>query len=311
LIDTKHLFQFKSPLKKDVPRNYFENMVYLEDSKYLEKTNTMINNLWKKAYAPLFFKTESASNIKQKNDSKMEDKRDKAYSRVFNFVQKPNIPGDISEKEILNKILNAKKQPTRNCKTNGITLYGSVAQTFIHPSYKNSLPDMMIQVFNNKHQSSFGATIMLIIYLKTITSQGFSYVSAAAVYTNQRLADFLRIVNKGGIIEKNIHVFAKGEIEVREQSNTLFVGWTKPIPVSPNLILPPSGLLFEGYGDVRTNVAKIALSNGWQGLTEGNSLEAFTTFYYSSSKYSGPGTDGLFFRDHILTYIPPRETSTV
>ena len=311
LIDAKQLFQFKSLLKKDVATNYFENMVYLEDSKYLEKTNTMINEIWKKAYAPLFIKTDSASNIKQKNDSKIEDKRDKAYSRVFNFIQKPNIPGDVSEKEILNKILNAKKQSTRNCRTNGITLYGSVAQTFIHPSNKNSLPDLMIQVFNNKHQSSFGATIMLIIYLKTITSQGFSYVSAAAVHTNERLADFLRTVNKGGMIEKNIHVFAKGEIEVREQSNTLFVGWTKPIPVSPNIVLPPSGLLFEGYGDVRTNIAKIALSNGWQGLTEGNSLEAFTTFYYSSSKYSGPGTDGLFFRDHILTYIPPKETSIV
>jgi hypothetical protein len=168
----------------------------------------------------------------------------------------------------------------------------------------------MIQVFNNKHQSSFGATIMLIIYLKTVTSQGFSYVSTAAVHTNEKLAEFMRTVNKGGIIEKNIHVFAKGEIEVREQSNTLFVGWTKPIPVSADLVLPPSGLLFEGYGDTRTNVAKLALSNGWQGLTEGNSLEAFTTFYYSSAKYSGPGTDGLFFRDHILTYIPPRETAT-
>ncbi len=271
----------------------------------------MIKDMWKKAYAPLFFKTESASNIKQKIESQMEDKRDKAYSRVFNFLQKPNIPGDISEKEILNKILNAKRQSTRNCKTKGITLYGSVAQTFIHPSDKNDLPDMMIQVFNNRHQSSFGATIILIIYLKTVTSQGFSFVSTAAVHTNEKLGEFIRTVYKGAILEKNIHVFAKGEIEVREQSNTLFVGWTKQIPLSTDKVLPPSGLLFEGYGDVRTNVAKIALSNGWQGLTQGNSLEAFTTFYYSSSKYSGPGTDGLFFRDHILTYIPPIETATV
>jgi hypothetical protein len=57
-------------------------------------------------------------------------------------------------------------------------------------------------------------------------------------------------------------------------------------------VLPPSGLLFEGYGEVRTNIAKLKISNGWQILTEGNSLEAFTTFYRSSSKYSGPGTDG-------------------
>jgi sugar-specific transcriptional regulator TrmB len=305
LIDSKQLFQFKSRLDKDIASNYFENMVYLDDGKYLEKNSTMISDIWKKAYAPLFFKAENSSNFKQKNEPKMEDKRDKAYSRVFNFLQKPNMPGDISEKEILNKILNAKRQSIRNFKTKGITLYGSIAQTFIHHSNQNGLLDMMIQVFNNKDQSSFGASIMLIIYLKTITSQGFSYVSTAAVLSNERLAEFIRTVNKGAIIEKNIHVFAKGEVEVREQSNTLFVGWTKPITISADMVLPPSGLLFEGYGEIRTNVAKIALSNGWQGLTEGNSLEAFTTFYYSSSKYSGPGTDGLFFRDHILTYIPP------
>ncbi len=312
LIDAKQLFQFKPHVnRKNKKKNCFENMVYLDDGKYIEKTHAMIADLWKKAYAPLFFKAETGSNNKTATESKIEDKRDKAYSRVFNFVQKPNIPGNTSEKEILNKILNAKKQSTRNCATKGITLYGSVAQTFIHPSDKNGLLDMMIQVFNNKHQSSFGATIMLIIYLRTMTSQGFSYVSTAAVHTNERLAEFVRTVNKGAILEKNIHVFVKGEIEVREQSNTLFVGWTKPIPLSADMVLPPSGLLFDGYGDVRTNVAKIALSNGWQGLTEGNSLEAFTTFYYSSSKYSGPGTDGLFFRDHILTYIPPAESARV
>jgi hypothetical protein len=117
---------------------------------------------------------------------------------------------------------------------------------------------------------------MLIIYLKTVTSQGFSYVSTVAVHTNERLAEFIRTVNKGAILEKNIHVFMKGEIEVREQSNTLFVGWTKPIPLTGNRVLPPSGLLFEGYGmlEPRCN----AISNGWQGQLKAIILKRLLRF---------------------------------
>jgi sugar-specific transcriptional regulator TrmB len=306
LIDGKQLFQFKSTLPdKTNLASYFENTVHINDSKYVEKTQAMINNIWEKAYAPLFFKSE----IKPSGFSKVEEKRNLAYSKVFNFVQKPNMPSNITEKEILNKMLNAKRQSTRNSQNRGITLYGSVAQTFIHPLDTFGVPDMMIQVFNSKAQSSFGTSILLIIYLRTMTSQGFSYIPTVSVNTSQGLTKFLRIVHKGTVLEKNSHVFSKGEIEVREQSNTLFLGWTKPILLPNNEELPPSGLLFEGYGDVRTNVAKLMISNSWQVLTEGNSLEAFTTFYHSSSKYSGPGTDGIFFRDHVMTYFPPSKST--
>lgn len=305
LIDGKSFFQFKSHFSLQNVEEYFRNATFVEDQTHVDKTKEMMENIWNCAYAPLFLKPQTSATNKREIDWKIEGKRDKSYSRVFNFVEKPSILSTISEKEILNRILNAKRYSTRNCLEKGIIIYGSVAQTFIRPSEGFDLPEMMIQVFNNKSQSSFGSTIMLIICLKTVTSQGFSFVSTVAVHTNEGLAEFIRNVNKGAILEKNINIFIKGEIEVREQSNTLFVGWTKPIPLTGNKVLPPSGLLFEGYGEVRTNVAKIAISNGWQVLTEGNSLEAFTTFYHSPSKYSRPGTDGLFFRDHIMTYLPP------
>jgi sugar-specific transcriptional regulator TrmB len=311
LIDGKQLFQFKSTLpERNNLRSYFENTVYINDSKYIEKTQALIKNIWKKAYEPLFFNTETSNAPKPATVLEVEEKRNTAYSKVFNFVQKPIIPINITEKEILNKILNAKRKSTRNSQNKGITLYGSVAQAFIHPSDNFDVPDMMIQVFNNKVQSSFGTSIQLLIYLKTVLPQGFSYIPTVSVQTNQGLSKFLRTVHRGTTLEKNSFIFLKGELEVREQSNTLFLGWTKPIYLPNSEVLPPSGLLFEGYGEVRTNIAKLKISNGWQVLTEGNSLEAFTTFYHSSSKYSGPGTDGIFFRDHVMTYIPPLEATT-
>ena len=81
------------------------------------------------------------------------------------------------------------------------------------------------------------------------------------VHNNQGLANFRKALHAGTVIEKNIHFFKKGELEVREQSNSLFLGWTKPIQLPGKGAIPPSGLLFEGYGDARTNSAKVAINN--------------------------------------------------
>ena len=313
LIDGEYLFQFKSPFpeQNNVVKNYFQNTSYVNDVKYIEKTATMIHNIWEKAYAPLFFKPEKTISTSDKPGTviEIEEKRNKAYGRVFNFIERPNIPIEISEKEILNRIMNSKRRSARNCQKNGITFYGSIAQGFIHPPDYFELPDMMFQVFHNKAQSTFGVAIVLVIYVKTITNQGFTYGPAVSVHTNQWSAKFYRTINVGTIVEKNTLLFKKGEVEVREQGNTLFLGWTKPIQLPGKGAIPPSSLLFEGYGEIRTNAAKLAVSNGWQVLCEANSLEAFMTFYHPSSKYSGPGTDGIFFRDSITTWVPPSKSS--
>jgi hypothetical protein len=38
---------------------------------------------------------------------------------------------------------------------------------------------------------------------------------------------------------------------------------------------------------------------------EANFFDAFVTFIHPASKYSGPGTDGIFTRDLIMTKYPP------
>jgi len=39
---------------------------------------------------------------------------------------------------------------------------------------------------------------------------------------------------------------------------------------------------------------------------QSNYLNAFVTFMHPKSKYSGPGTDGLFFRDVVATTYSPK-----
>ena len=48
---------------------------------------------------------------------------------------------------------------------------------------------------------------------------------------------------------------------------------------------------------------KVAGVKNW---VEFNALEALVTFFHPSSKYSGPGTDGLLLRDWVgEIYLPP------
>ena len=68
-------------------------------------------------------------------------------------------------------------------------------------------------------------------------------------------------------------------------------------------MLPPASVLFEGYGKIVSGVTKTTVPSGRKVTTEYNGLEAFVTFFHPSSKYSGPGTDGLLARDAITTSI--------
>ena len=87
------------------------------------------------------------------------------------------------------------------------------------------------------------------------------------------------------------------------QGNTLFAGWTIPIPLLPKYTLPPSCILFEGYGKLVSGISETTIPSGRKVTTEYNGLESFVTFFHPSSKYSGPGTDGLLARDAITTSV--------
>ncbi len=62
--------------------------------------------------------------------------------------------------------------------------------------------------------------------------------------------------------------------------------------------------MIEGYGNVRTEAYTVVQPSGGKFKAKQNGFNAFVTFMHPSSKYSGPGTDGLFVRDFVGDFTP-------
>ena len=96
-------------------------------------------------------------------------------------------------------------------------------------------------------------------------------------------------------------------MQIRVHGNTLFAGWTVPIPLYPSEhVLPPACVLIEGYGDIKTDAYRIIEPSGAEVKVKQNGFDAFVTFMHPSSKYSGPGTDGFLIRDFFLEVTKPQ-----
>jgi len=296
LVDGQHFFQFKNPQsdqEESGALQYFENTFYTTDYEYVYKMKTMLNDIWKSALAPSTVTLESTGQS--------------LFRKVESYVEEEEPLEKLTEKDVLNKIITAQKIPVKGDPSKYTTrYYGSIAQGIIHPPNHFNLPNMMIWVFHNNKQSSFGAEDMLIIYLWLETPMGHTFVPVANITDNLKSAPHRKAVFAGTPAAKNIQVAKKDELQVRAQGNTLFAGWTVPIPLfPPQYTLPPSGILFEGYGELRTGVLKSRTISGRKQTYEYNGFSAFVTFFHPSSKYAGPGTDGILLRDAVFTGTPP------
>ncbi len=308
IIDGEHLFQFKTPQNQRQPESsdQFESTIYTNDSEYVGKTRLMFSELWNNAQTP--FLAQSAPQIVSSESamhSPPDENRVKAYRRVDNYVEDPVFLGVDAQKDIIKRILSAKRIKIKDPSKEQVIHYGSIAQTFIYPPESANLPKMLIQVFHSNAQSSFGAENWLFVRVLHQSSEGDIYSPSAYVGTNPKSMAFRKNINAGLSNEENFQLFKKNQLEVRVQGSTLFAGWTKPIPLSPfPFTLPPACMFFEGYGDLRTSISKITGPLGRPIVHEINAYEAFATFYNPSWKYSAPGTEGLFMRDSIFTSNP-------
>ena len=103
--------------------------------------------------------------------------------------------GSISEKDVLNKIINAQRIPIKHVYDSRI--YGSLAMAVIHPPDYFNLPEMIIMAWHIDKQSSFGAEELLSIYLKTPSGQG--YVPVVTVGDNPEAVEFRKdVLGAGG-----------------------------------------------------------------------------------------------------------------
>jgi len=311
IVDGQRLFQFKNtPASNKANANLgFENTFYTNDLEYVEKTRTMLNDIWKDAPVPSlrtieYFEKMAA--IPESLSVSTDDDVSKVMRKVSAYVIGEGYP--VTEKSILDKTINAKKYVVRNPYEDITRLYGHSAQAVIHPPSFLNLPDLMIHTFHNDKQSSYGNEDTMIVYLWLNTPRGFLYVPTAVVGDVKEGQAGFEAVFSGTPAGQNVIIVRKDEIQVQMHGNTLFAGWTVPIPLlSSKYVLPPSAIFLEAYGNLKTKSFSVVLPSGFKITTEQNYLEAFVTFSNSASKYSGPGTEGVLSREMIMTTFPPEK----
>jgi sugar-specific transcriptional regulator TrmB len=305
IVDGKHLFQFKNAPQEQASKADFENTFYTNDSEYIEKTRTMLDEVWKNAQTP---STISLGVINRTNPSTVTSDsfdptavtREKVYGPTF---IKNELKSQITEKTILDKIINPAKYETKH-HSKTITFYGVNVQAIIHPPSYFKLPDLLFHILHFESQSTYGAGNIMLTHTWLKTPVGDSFIPASLIIDNAKSIDFWRRFCTGLPVEQNIKLVEKGQFQVHLHGNTALAAWTMPISIPP-YNLPPSCILAEGSGNTRPGAHTIMTPSGYRQEAKYNASDAFITFLHPTSKYSGPGTDGVFARDSILEIYPP------
>jgi len=305
IVDGKHLFQFKAlPTEQEtlgsIPN--FGKTFYTNEFEYIEKMKTTLNDIWKNARTPSAVSLEEITGSHVPSLSPfLENILSKTNGAKITDV-KP--PGTISEKEVIDKIVGAEKIIAKDHAKDISRMYASIAHVAIHPPDNFNLPRMLILVYKVEKQSTFGAEDGLTVSLWLETPTGHAYVPVANVGDNPKSQQRKKAIYAGRPAGQNVQLVREDELQIRVHGNTMFVGWTVPIPLYPLYVLPPACLLIEGYGNVKTSGFTVLHPSGFKSKIEENYFDAFVTFIHPSSKYSGPGTDGVFARDYIMTTFP-------
>jgi sugar-specific transcriptional regulator TrmB len=311
IVDGRHLFQFRgSPPDQKKPEAglLFEGAFYTEDLEYLKMMKKALDDIWKKAQALSTVRLGSAFQpfgppvVPLPNEHIFE----RGHLTVIDF--KP--PGMITEKDILNKIIKAKKLKVKDISKDTSRMYASMAMALIHLPEHLNLPKIMLQAAHVESWSSLGGGCYLVVLSWIETPAGHAFVPVAVLLPqgSPQVQAYFEMFFAGTPAAQNIQLVKDDELQVRVHGNTLFAGWTVPIQLfPPQRILQPGCLLVEGYGDVVTNGSTVVFPSGVKAEFEGNYFAALVTFMQPSYNYSGPGTEGFFARDYIMTKYPPKK----
>jgi sugar-specific transcriptional regulator TrmB len=312
IIDGQHLFQFKNPPPDEEALRsivYFENTFYTNDSEYVTKTKNMLNDIWKNAQVPSAITLDFVNKPPEPTADSLSTRTIPRTVKKINgpiLIEDEKSLVELTEKDVLNKIINDQKHSTPTCSKHLVRLYGSIGQAIIRPPEYFNLPDTLIHILHFEKHSTYGAEDAIIVMLRLKTPKGYAFVPTAFVGDNPIAIDFWKKIFAGIPFEQNIQLVRKDELQIRIHGNTLFAGWTVQIPLlHPPYNLPPSALLLEGYGNVKTSTYSISHPSGYKVIHEYNGFEAFVTFLHPLSRYTGPGTDGFFGRDCVSTVYPP------
>ena len=308
IIDGHHLFQFRYETEKKKPINsvFFENTFYTNDFNYVQKTKNILQDLWRKTRIPSNFPLESISFLDSKNETHS------CLRRVWSHekLEMVFLTETFTQRDVLKKFAEAKRNASKNrLNTNWsdtMCFLGARAFATIHPPEHFRLPDMTFVILQDDEASTFGAENMLKVFLKSENQNNANYQLVAHVQDNPKSMAYRKAKLAGFPGGENIILVEKNQLNIRVHGNTFFAGWTIPIPLLPTKhVLPPSCILFEGHGKVRSGMFNNFLPSKRKQDIWYNNLEAFVTFFHPSSKYIGPGTEGSIDRESVQISYPP------
>jgi HTH-type transcriptional regulator, sugar sensing transcriptional regulator len=307
IVDGEHLFQFNA-----VPYGHnsgegltFENTAYSNERESVQKTKNVLDEIWRNAISPGIVSVENISKPFFLSEPPVGDneytvsRKDSPYQKMTMEVEEKI--GATTEEYILNKILNPKKDV-------GVTQrYGSGGEVVIYLPSRLKLPNLIFSFKHCSKQSTFGNEDYMVVYEWIESQSGGAFVPSAIIGDNAESLKHLKEISfaRTPAAENTIHV-KKNQLQIQIHGNRLFVGWTVNITLPcSNLSIPPASMLFEGYGKIKSNILNFKLPSGVKTILEGNGLDAFVTFFLPNFKYAGPGTDGIFVRDFVMTTTYP------
>jgi hypothetical protein len=218
IIDGRYLFKFKpfpDPLKLDSWPS-FEETFYAEDPEYVGKMEKTLRSIWNAARTPSTIRLDSMfgpfGSISRSEEMATIEKT----SGVQIIDVKP--PGTVTEKEVLDTILNAKRLPAKDPSKEPMREYASLATAVIHPPKQFDLPEMMIMVHKIEKQSTFGEADAVVIHLWLETATGPAYVPVAVATDSPRAQAVWKIFYAQAPAGNNIQLVKKDELQVRVQA---------------------------------------------------------------------------------------------
>ena len=306
IIDKEHLFQFKYPLsdqpdKGEIP--YFNDTLYTNDLNQVTQSRNMYTIIWKNALIPSAITLNSIETlIINTLKPSPEDSTSRYLSKMYGikYLKDEKPFEELAEKDVLEILLNARKMSSTKLSTNVVRQTGSYGRAIIHPPKQLGLPEIAFNIQHYGKYSTLGAEDSIIVSILQDTPFGKAYVPAAFVGDNPKALDFVKVLFKDNVPKDNFYLVKKEELQIRVHGKNLFCGWTMPITLFNNLILPPASILLEGYGNIKTRSFSLVYPSGYRLDHVRNYYETFVTFFHPASKYSGPGTDGIFARDAIM-----------
>jgi HTH-type transcriptional regulator, sugar sensing transcriptional regulator len=316
IVDGEHLFQFKEPsLKIHLPQSS-SKAYYTSNHEYVQKMQTMLNEVWRNSTNP------ASDNLKSIFGEEVgcvayypgvigsPGSHGAFYRLPFDPAMKGKNPiivnddlyGKLTEQDVLNEIIVGQSSPIES---NTWKFYSSQAIAIFSLPESFNLPRVLFRAHHIEKHSTFSEQDTVIINLWLETSKGHFYVPVAVLGNRPQSQSFWERQFSATPAGHNFQLARNEELQIRVHGNTLFAGWTVPITLYPSkYVLPPACILIEGYGEVKTQAYRFIQPTGAKLRFKQNGFDAFVTFMYPSSKYSGPGTGGFLVRDFVLEATP-------